>query len=61
MKKVNAMNALDDFVYKMKNALKNNNISSKLRPHERENINSAIAKAAKLLDDDWRLCLDVSS
>ncbi|XP_027928318.1 probable mediator of RNA polymerase II transcription subunit 37c [Vigna unguiculata] len=52
MKKANAKNALDDFVYKMKNALKNRNISSKLCAQDREKINYAVKNAAKLLDED---------
>jgi len=52
MKKATAKNALDDFVYKMKNALKNSNISSKLCPQDREKINYAVKNAAKLLDED---------
>ncbi|KAG5151044.1 hypothetical protein JHK84_027516 [Glycine max] len=47
MKKANTMNAWDDYVYKMRNALNNKNISSKLCLQEREKIKSVISK------NDW--------
>ncbi|TKY64857.1 Heat shock cognate 70 kDa protein 2 [Spatholobus suberectus] len=50
--KANAMNSLDDYVYKTRNALKNKYISSKLCSQEREKISSVITKATNLLDGD---------
>ncbi|XP_047147591.1 heat shock cognate 70 kDa protein 2-like, partial [Vigna umbellata] len=44
-KKVKAINALDDFVYKIRNA-----IDDVHNPKEKTNINKAIAEAEKLLD-----------
>ncbi|TKY68470.1 Heat shock cognate 70 kDa protein 2 [Spatholobus suberectus] len=55
LRKAKAMNALDGYVYKMKNALKNNYISSKLCSQEREKISSAMTKATYLLDNDNQL------
>lgn len=52
MKKANTMNALDDYVYKMRNALNNKNISSKLCLQEREKIKSVISKVTDLLEGD---------
>jgi len=52
LRKANAMNALDAYVYKMRNALKNKTISSKLCSEETEKINSAITKVTNLLDDN---------
>ncbi|TKY64861.1 Heat shock cognate 70 kDa protein 2 [Spatholobus suberectus] len=48
LRKAKARNAFDDYVYKMRNALKNKYISSK----ERKTISSAITKATNLLDGD---------
>ena len=52
LEKVKAMNALDDYVYKMWKALKDKDISSKLRQLDKEKISSAIANARNLLDAD---------
>ncbi|KAH1221219.1 2-carboxy-1,4-naphthoquinone phytyltransferase, chloroplastic [Glycine max] len=52
MKKANTMNALDDYVFKMRNALNNKNISSKLCLQEREKIKSVISKVTDLLEGD---------
>ncbi|KAG4982422.1 hypothetical protein JHK87_027171 [Glycine soja] len=52
MKKANTMNAWDDYVYKMRNALNNKNISSKLCLQEREKIKSVISKVTDLLEGD---------
>ncbi|MED6171865.1 70-kilodalton heat shock protein [Stylosanthes scabra] len=52
LKKANAMNALDHYVYRMEKALKDQDISSKLYPLDKEKIHSAIAKARNLLDGD---------
>ncbi|TKY64858.1 Mediator of RNA polymerase II transcription subunit 37c [Spatholobus suberectus] len=48
LRKAKARNALDDYVYKMRNALKNKNISSQ----ESKKVSSAITKATDLLDGD---------
>ncbi|KAL2329576.1 hypothetical protein Fmac_017157 [Flemingia macrophylla] len=50
LRKANAMNALDEYVYKMKNFFKKEDFKLKLFSHEREKINSAITKAMNLLD-----------
>ncbi|KAL5167640.1 putative mediator of RNA polymerase II transcription subunit 37c [Glycine soja] len=52
MKKANTMIALDHYVYKMRNALNNKNISSKLCLQERKKIKSVITKATDLLEGD---------
>ncbi|CAJ1841585.1 unnamed protein product [Sphenostylis stenocarpa] len=52
LRKAKAMNSLDDYIYKMKNALKNKYTSSKLSSRESNKINSAITKATYLLDND---------
>ncbi|KAK7266198.1 hypothetical protein RIF29_18840 [Crotalaria pallida] len=53
VKKVKARNALDDYVYKMSNALKKFN--SKLCQQDKEKINSAITNASDLLEGDIKL------
>ncbi|XP_057436305.1 heat shock cognate 70 kDa protein-like [Lotus japonicus] len=50
LRKANAMNSLDDYIYKMRKALKNDYINSKLSSDEKEKISSAITKATSLLD-----------
>ncbi|XP_057436264.1 heat shock cognate 70 kDa protein-like [Lotus japonicus] len=50
LRKANAMNSLDDYIYKMKKALKNDCINLKLTSAEKEKISSAITKATSLLD-----------
>ncbi|MED6138530.1 70-kilodalton heat shock protein [Stylosanthes scabra] len=53
VEKANAINALDDYVYKMEKALKDEDISNnKLSQYDKNNISSAITKARKLLDGD---------
>ncbi|XP_020225546.1 probable mediator of RNA polymerase II transcription subunit 37c [Cajanus cajan] len=52
LRKANAMNSLDDYVYKMQKALKKKVINSKLCLQEKNKISSAITKATSLLDDD---------
>ncbi|KAG2403815.1 hypothetical protein LR48_Vigan549s012200 [Vigna angularis] len=52
LRKANAMNSLDDYVYKMTNALKDKYNRSKLSLTQKLNISSAITKATYLLDDD---------
>lgn len=44
------MNALDAYVYKIRNALERE-ISSKLCLHDKKDINSAITRAQNLVDD----------
>ncbi|XP_057447357.1 heat shock cognate 70 kDa protein-like [Lotus japonicus] len=51
-KKVKAMNALDDYVYKMKKLMKDKCVSSKLSPMDQVMIKSAILKGQDLLVDD---------
>ncbi|CAK8541351.1 unnamed protein product [Lathyrus sativus] len=46
------MNALDHCVYKMRNVLKKNDISLKLSSEENKKINTAIAMATNLLDEN---------
>ncbi|TKY64855.1 Mediator of RNA polymerase II transcription subunit 37c [Spatholobus suberectus] len=48
LRKAKARNALDDYLYKMRNTSKNKNISSQ----ESKKVSSAITKATKLLDGD---------
>ncbi|KAK7295719.1 hypothetical protein RJT34_18630 [Clitoria ternatea] len=59
LRKANAMNALDDYVYKMRNALRKKDIDSKLCSQEKEKINSAITKATNFLDDNQQDDVDV--
>ena len=49
LRKAKARNEIDDYAYKIKNALKNENFSSKLCSEDREKISSAITKATELL------------
>ncbi|XP_068487389.1 heat shock cognate 70 kDa protein-like [Phaseolus vulgaris] len=49
-KKVKAINALDDFVYKLRNAIDDVDNSNKLHSQDKTKINMAIAEARKLLD-----------
>ena len=50
LKKAKAMNALDDYVYKMKKALQDVDVCSKLNSQDEMMMNSAITKARYLLD-----------
>jgi len=52
LKKAKAVNALDDYIYKMKNALKRKDINIKLSSEEIEKIESAIAVATNLLSEN---------
>ncbi|RZC24126.1 Heat shock cognate 70 kDa protein 2 [Glycine soja] len=52
LRKANAMNALDDYIYKMKTILKKDDISLKLCSQERQKISFAVTKATNLLHDD---------
>ncbi|KAK8465415.1 hypothetical protein PHAVU_009G076700 [Phaseolus vulgaris] len=49
-KKVQAINALDDFVYKIRKAIDDVDNSNKLHSRDKTKINMAIAEARKLLD-----------
>jgi L1 cell adhesion molecule like protein len=50
LRKAKVMSELDFCVYKIKNALKKNDVNLKLPPQESEKINNAITVAANLLD-----------
>ncbi|KAH1087253.1 hypothetical protein GLYMA_07G170800v4 [Glycine max] len=50
LRKAKAMNDLDCYVYKIKNALKQKDISSKLCSKEKEDVSSAITRATDLLE-----------
>ncbi|PNX86324.1 heat shock protein [Trifolium pratense] len=52
LRKAKAVNALDYYIYKMKNALKKEDVNIKLSSEEIEKIESAIAVATNLLSDD---------
>ncbi|ESW11213.1 hypothetical protein PHAVU_008G011400 [Phaseolus vulgaris] len=49
-KKAEAINALDDFVYQIRKAIDDVDISNKLRSRDKTKINMAIAESKKLLD-----------
>ncbi|CAJ1841686.1 unnamed protein product [Sphenostylis stenocarpa] len=49
-KKVQAINALDDFVYKIRNAIEDVENSYKVHPQDKMKVNMAIAEARELLD-----------
>ncbi|KAK7295718.1 hypothetical protein RJT34_18629 [Clitoria ternatea] len=50
LRKVQAMNALDDYMYKVRNAIENVENSSKLSAEDKMKINFAVKKATTLLD-----------
>jgi L1 cell adhesion molecule like protein len=50
LKKAKVMNELDDCIYKLRNALKNKQVKSKLSSYKVKKINLAITKATNLLD-----------
>ncbi|XP_057436294.1 heat shock cognate 70 kDa protein-like [Lotus japonicus] len=52
LRKAIAMNSLNNYVYKMKNAMKDTNLSSKIVPIDEQNIKAAIVEAENLLDDN---------
>ncbi|KAK2394698.1 heat shock cognate 70 kDa protein [Trifolium repens] len=52
LKKAEAVNALDDYIYKMRNALKKNDINLMLSSQEIMKIESAITLATNLLDEN---------
>jgi len=51
IEKVRAVNALDDYIYRMRKVMKDDSITSKLTPVEKVEINSAIIKGENLIDD----------
>ncbi|KEH36755.1 putative Heat shock protein 70 family [Medicago truncatula] len=52
LRKAKAVNVLDDYIYKMGTALKKNDINLKLSSEEIEKIESTIAKATNLIDEN---------
>ncbi|RYR61351.1 hypothetical protein Ahy_A04g018520 [Arachis hypogaea] len=54
LEKAKAINALDDYVYKMEKALKDKGISNKLSQYDKNNISNAITKARTFLDGDQK-------
>jgi L1 cell adhesion molecule like protein len=52
LRKAKAVNALDDYIYKMKNALKKEDVNINLSSEEIEKIESAITVATNLLSDN---------
>jgi len=52
LRKVKAVNALDDYIYKMRNALKKEDINVKLSSEEIEKNESAITLATSLVDEN---------
>ncbi|CAJ2669458.1 unnamed protein product [Trifolium pratense] len=50
LRKAKVMNELDDCIYKLTNALKNEDVKSNLSSHKIKKINLAITKATNLLD-----------
>jgi len=52
LRKANVMNALDECVYKLRNALKNKDVKLNLSSQVTDKINSAITKATNLLDSN---------
>ncbi|CAK8531482.1 unnamed protein product [Lathyrus sativus] len=52
LRKATALNALDDYIYKMRNALKKEDIDTKLSPEEIEKIRSTIVVTTYLVDEN---------
>ncbi|AES78197.1 putative Heat shock protein 70 family [Medicago truncatula] len=52
VKKVRAMNALDDYLYDMRKVMKDDSVASKLTSVDKVRINSAMIKGKKLIDDN---------
>nr|ABN09143.1 Heat shock protein Hsp70 [Medicago truncatula] len=50
MKKVKAMNALDDYLYNMRKVMKDDSVTSMLNPIDKIKINSAMMKGKRLID-----------
>jgi molecular chaperone DnaK (HSP70) len=48
--KVEARNALEDYLYEMRKKMKNDSVSSKLDRVDKEKINSAMIKGESLID-----------
>ncbi|PNY01195.1 heat shock protein [Trifolium pratense] len=60
LRKAKVMNALDDCVYKMRNAMEKKDINLKLSLQENNQINAAITMATNLLDEnDQQIEIDV--
>ncbi|XP_058755002.1 heat shock cognate 70 kDa protein-like [Vicia villosa] len=55
LRKARVLNALDDYVYKMRNAMEKKGINLKLSSQENKKINAAVTKATNLLDENDRL------
>ncbi|XP_003621979.2 heat shock cognate 70 kDa protein [Medicago truncatula] len=51
-KKVKAINALDDYLYKVRKVMEDNCVSSKLTTVDKEKINSAMIKGKSLIDNN---------
>ncbi|AES78058.2 putative Heat shock protein 70 family [Medicago truncatula] len=51
MEKVRAVNALEDYIYRMRKVMKDDSVTSKLTPVEKLEINSAIIKGENFIDD----------
>jgi len=51
-KKVTAINALDDYLHNVRKVMKDDSVSSKLTPVDKEKINSAMIKGESLIDDN---------
>jgi heat shock 70kDa protein 1/2/6/8 len=49
--KARAMNALDDYLYKMGKVMEDNNVSSMLTPAEKMKMDSAIMNGKSLIDN----------
>ncbi|CAK8531481.1 unnamed protein product [Lathyrus sativus] len=52
LRKATALNALDDYIYKMRNALKKEDVDTKLSPEEIEKIRSTIVVTTYLVDEN---------
>ncbi|AET05310.1 heat shock 70 kDa protein [Medicago truncatula] len=59
LRKANVMNALDEWVYKLRNAVKNKDVKLKLSSQVTDKIISAITKTTNLLDDNQQSEIDV--
>ena len=59
LRKANVMNALDVWVYKLRNDVKNKDVELKLSSEVTDQINSAITKTTNLLDHNQQSEIDV--
>ena len=59
LRKANVMNALDEWVYKLRNAVKNKDVKLKLSSEVTDQINSAITKTTNLLVRNQQSEIDV--